>query len=368
MGAKRIRTVALGLLAWLFLSGLWTTFNGVYNPDMPWRDMVVIGLIAGGNASILAVGVWWLTGRIHWPNTVSLPFLVAHLLASLGFGFLWIVMGLAASSVRTGRNLFENPGATQLLGWRMLMGIFLYGLVAGGSYAIRMHRRLVAQERVAAEARALAAEARLQGLRSQIHPHFLFNALHTVSALVRRAPDRARLALQQLGDLLRYSLDGGSGSDGMVPLEREWVFTEDYLELERLRLSDRLRVVAEIAPDAAAVPVPVFCVQTLVENAVRHAVAPSVDGATVRVSARLAGGTLKVEVSDDGPGPGASSNGSGLGLRLLAERLEGRYGKAARLTTEAVPEGGFRASLRLPATGSRRGTIEEPAVAAVEAP
>ena len=349
------RRIAFWFLAWLLFSALWTVLNINYaGSELDLRAHAIVGASAMLNAGILSVAVWWLTGKRPWPRPIPFSFPAMHLLAALVFAVLWIVMGLALSSVRTGTNLFRNPGSTQVLGWRVLMGIFFYGLIAGVSYAVRAHRRLVEQERLAAEARALAAEARLHGIQSQLRPHFLFNALHSVSALVERDPGVAKLAVQRIGDLLRYSLDEGDGADADVPLEREWEFASDYLEMERLRLGERLRVHAELDPGALRVPVPAFLIQTLVENVVRHAASPREKGAEVTIRASVEGGRLRLVVADDGPGPGAapSSNGTGRGLRLLGERLRTRFGEDAQIITGAGPDGGFQVRVLMPARGA----------------
>lgn len=349
---NRLKWLGAAFLTWSLFSALWTVFNINYGgEDAPILDHAIVGGTAMADAGVLAVGVWWLSGRMPWPRPMTFGFPVVHLAAAALFGLLWIVMGLGIASVRLGRNLFANPGETQALGWRMLMGIFFYGLIAGVSYAVRIHRDLVEQERIAAEARTLAAEARLHGLRSQLRPHFLFNALHTVSALVERDPRSAKAAVQRIGDLLRYSLDGGDGVEEDVPLEREWDFARDYLEMERLRLGDRLRVRADMEPEALRVRVPAFLVQTLVENVVRHAVTPREEGAEMRVTAAVEGGRLRLTVEDDGPGRDAhpATNGTGKGLHLLRERLRTRFGDEAALETESPDAGGFRVRVLLPA-------------------
>jgi LytS/YehU family sensor histidine kinase len=221
------------------------------------------------------------------------------------------------------------------------MGSWLYLVVAGLSYAVRAHRRIRAEESAAAEARLLAQQAQLVALRAQVNPHFLFNALHSVGALVASDPARADKALECLGDLLRYAL----GTEEEVLFAREWRFTEDYLAFEHLRLADRLQVQADVDSAALSVPVPPLIFQPLVENAVRHGIADRPEGGLIHLRARLDHERLLLEVTDDGRG--ARGTKEGLGLSSVRRRLAALYGERAALSVGSS-DAGCTVSIALP--------------------
>jgi two-component system, LytTR family, sensor kinase len=202
---------------------------------------------------------------------------------------------------------------------------------------IRHHRELQAVRERALRAEALAQRARLDALRYQLNPHFLFNALNAVSTLVldRRAGDAVRM-LARLADFLRATLDGAGDE---VSLADELVLVRGYLEIERVRFGDRLDAEVGAAPDALSARVPALVLQPLVENAVRHAVAPRETGGRVRVDARRAGRMLRLTVTDDGPGlpPDGPAAGFGIGLANTRERLAQLYGADHRLALEPAP-------------------------------
>jgi sensor histidine kinase YesM len=193
-----------------------------------------------------------------------------------------------------------------------------------------LHKRQIGEERE----RKMAAEARFASLESRVHPHFLFNTLNSISALVREDPAEAERTIERLAALLRYSLD--SELAGIVTLDEELRIVRDYLEIEKVRFGDRLRYRIETDESAGSQTVPALSVQTLVENSVKYAVGTSRDGAEIVVSARVENGRLRVEVSDDGPGfEPASSFKPGHGLDLLQRRLASLFGPAASLEMTA---------------------------------
>jgi two-component system sensor histidine kinase AlgZ len=193
-----------------------------------------------------------------------------------------------------------------------------------------LHARQIAEERE----RKIAAEARFASLESRVHPHFLFNTLNSISALVREDPAEAERTIERLAALLRFSLD--SELSGVVALREELQIVRDYLEIEKVRFGDRLRYRIEVDEAAQSQQVPALSVQTLVENSVKYAVGARRDGAEIVVSAHLRNGRLRVEVSDDGPGfEPASSMKPGHGLDLLQRRLAALFGSSASLEIAA---------------------------------
>jgi LytS/YehU family sensor histidine kinase len=246
--------------------------------------------------------------------------------------------------VLTGRGAeaMQRLRTSPILIWNLMMGTWLYLMVAGLSYAIRAQRRARAVEAAAAEARLLAQQAQLAALRAQVNPHFLFNALHSVGALVASDPARADRALEQLGDLLRYALH----AEDQVSFGREWAFTQDYLAFEELRLGARLRLETEIDDAARGVLVPPLILQPLVENAVRHGIADRPEGGRIALRARVSDHRLVLTIEDDGPGNGVKA-GNGLGVGSVRERLSVLYGGTASLETHQLPQG-YRVSLILP--------------------
>jgi LytS/YehU family sensor histidine kinase len=170
------------------------------------------------------------------------------------------------------------------------------------------------------------SEARLNSLRMQLDPHFLFNALNTISAQVEREPRLARQMIEHLGDLLRLSLENKDRQE--VLLVEEMAFLEHYLAIQRIRFGDRLRFETEIAPEVKYALVPCLVVQPLVENAIRHGISSRASGGTVVVSASRVEEQLEVRVSDDGVGLPAGwtlENGAGLGLSVTRERILGLH-------------------------------------------
>lgn len=247
---------------------------------------------------------------------------------------------LAGAGIDATVRAYVSSESRALLG---LMGIVL---------ALRIGNALLAAERHANERRRVevaAQEARLRALVSQLHPHFIFNMLNSLSVLLRRDPAAAENGLLGLGKLLRYTLEEGEAE--RVQLADEWKFSCSYLELERLRLGDRLEVRAQLDDDAAACLVPRFIVQPLVENAVRHAASARREGARIEVRAWIERTRLRITVSDDGPGidPDCLSQSPGLGLRAVRAQLEAHYGHRAALDINTAPDAGFRVSVDLPA-------------------
>jgi two-component system LytT family sensor kinase len=223
----------------------------------------------------------------------------------------------------------------------------VYGVAVAGASAWRQSQVAREETERAARADALRARAELAAMRSQLNPHFVLNTFHALLGLVRRDPALAERGLERLGDLLRATLRVQREGRDEVSLGEEWRMVETYLELERLRLGERLQVTVDLPAALCASPVPTFAVQTLVENAVRHAVAARPEGGRLVVSATRAGGGLRIEVRDDGNGSRAD-DGEGLGLALLRDRLAALYDGSAHLVLEQGGEG-TRAVLDLPA-------------------
>jgi signal transduction histidine kinase len=210
------------------------------------------------------------------------------------------------------------------------------------SYSITVQ----AQERHAAELSVRAQEAQVRALRYQINPHFLFNTLNAIAALVRDAPVKAEEMVVQLSDFFRRSLSVNPMED--VTLAEEVELQRLYLEIERTRFPDRLRFDVALDAGTAEAKVPALLLQPLVENAVKHGVARSEGPTCIRIRARLDGPEMEIVVENDAKAEGPGSGGEKVGLRNVAERLHSLFGHQASLTTGAIAQGGFRNTIRIP--------------------
>ncbi len=201
------------------------------------------------------------------------------------------------------------------------------------------------------EMRRLVSQAELRALQSQIHPHFLFNALNTLYGIIPREAKGARNTVLNLADILRYFLETGKT---FLPLERELHIIKAYLEVEKLRLGEKLRVEIDVEPDALPVPIPILSIEPLIENAVKHAIAPKVGGGLVRLEARLEEGALHVTVSDTGSGfHPLDGLKSGVGLENVTRRLQLCYGADAQLHVDSSASGS-RVSFSIPSGAAVR--------------
>jgi two-component system LytT family sensor kinase len=200
----------------------------------------------------------------------------------------------------------------------------------------RIEMKLEEQER-------LLLQARMEALQSQINPHFLFNTLNSVASLVRFDPDTAREMILKLSKILRRLL---KKSDSFVELREELEFIDDYLDIEVIRFGrDKLRVVKEFEPASLDVVVPAMMIQPIVENSIKHGLAPKVSGGTIFLRTRISGGMLVIEVEDDGVGivePGseasewsAPQHGTGIGMANVRERLQVLFNDAGRVEMES---------------------------------
>jgi two-component system LytT family sensor kinase len=234
------------------------------------------------------------------------------------------------------------------LPWSVFMYFTVLGCVLAFAYFFEAREREAQAARLAAQ----VTQARLDALRVQLHPHFLFNSLNAVAVLVRdgRAEQAARV-VEQLSDILRELLSGGD--EALVSLSREVAFLEKYLDIERTRFPDRLEVRWQVDPAALEALVPSFVLQPLVENALRHGVAARAAPTLVEVRAAIEHDTLVLGVSNDAPEPGevGATGGRGVGLANMRERLLALYGPAAGVSLDRTGDR-VVSTVRIP----RRGT------------
>ena len=212
--------------------------------------------------------------------------------------------------------------------------------------SVRIQIKLEEQER-------LLLHARMEALQNQINPHFLFNTLNSISSLVRFDPDMARNVIFKLATILRRLLNSG---EAFAPLREEFEFIDNYLDIEVVRFGrDKLRVVKEFDPASLDVVVPSMLLQPLVENSIKHGLAPKVEGGSVYLRSRVVDSRLIIEVEDDGVGMGgaqleesSSWTGMGIGMANISERLQVLYGDTARMTIDSQEGKGTLIRIRLP--------------------
>jgi two-component system, LytTR family, sensor kinase len=232
----------------------------------------------------------------------------------------------------------------------LVVDVLIFGLLLAAGNGIGARHRTRALEQREARLEVELARAQLEALRLEIHPHFLFNTLNSIAALIRvKDHGRALDMLLGLGDLMRATVDGPR--DHLVPLSVEIDFVRRYVDLQRSRFADRLEIRWDIDDRALGVPVPTLLLQPLVENAIRHGAAPRSTCCQVTISARLEGTLLHVRVSDDGAGLPAGfelAHDAGTGLRNTASRLTQLYGAQARFAVSPRDGGGTVADVILP--------------------
>lgn len=350
--------LATGRFVWLYALA-WLPYLVAYGVvlavslDLP-TSWAVMGALANGLPPAL-LG-WAAIGagrRVPWRATGRRRFLAVHAAGAATYAFAsasgsWLLFRLF--------HRLENGSWDWSLGqvgplvWQLLIATLLYAVLAGIGNAVALLQRLREEEGRAARARELATRSQLEALRARLDPHFLFNTLHSLLALVRRDPAAAEEGLERFGDLLHYTLRTGPDRGEEVALSEERAFLGGYLELESLRLADRLRWEESIEPAALSCRVPALTLQPLVENALRHAVAPRAGGGRVAIRARVLGERLEIEVADDGPGADpVALEGGGVGLDLVRQRLRALHGEAAGLAVDTTPGAGFTARIWLPA-------------------
>lgn len=322
----------------------------LHAPDRGW--MFVTAEVGGGLVGVVARRAALRT----WPNVpaiLSRPVIVG-------------VLGIGAILVALASLGGDRPEYWILVGSRALTLATVAALLAVALATLAMsHRRYAAvveeHRRREAELEKAALAARLRALQAQMHPHFLFNTLNTLAELVHEDSARAEELIGDLAHLLRHSLR--TSTEDRVPLRQEWETIERTLRIERARFGDRLTVELELDPAAAEVPIPGLVLQPLVENAVRHAIAPRPEGGRVRIEAMLRNGVLTVVVEDDGPGipeeviraldagestPRGGSGGAGGALASVRQRLKGMTGGGGTLEIGRSESGGARLEVTIP--------------------
>ena len=345
------------LKTFLWAALLWTALGVVfatqlYFAGLPWSQALAWSIPRWYSWGILTPAVFWVDKRLGRGR--GLPVRVAlHVPMGLCWTTLAIALRLVTRPLR-GAGMPENLAAFFVE--RFYSDLLVYAVIAGASMARDYAAQVRERERDAHEQAVQRAElerglveARLQGLRAQLHPHFLFNALNTISAFTETDPPTARRLMGQLGSLLRASL--ALASRPLVTLAEELTFLDDYLAVEAARFEGRIHVTVDADDEILGRMVPGFLLQPIVENAIRHGVAPRLSGGRVEVTAKSSGSSIVLRVRDDGVGVAADwsfETHAGVGLKNVASRLEHLYRRQGLLTVHQRSEGGLDVTITIP--------------------
>lgn len=284
----------------------------------------------------------WLRGAwLHVPVSLGLSIIVT----AIGHVFVWLYWG------RTLGRPFSFERMTRFVVLNFSEGIGIYMLIALASYAFSYYRRYRESQLRTFQLEAQLSQAQLQALKMQLHPHFLFNTLHSISALLNKDPESARKMITRLGDFLRLTLENSGSQE--VTLEQEMTFLRCYLEIERVRFQDRLVTRVDVPELTLDAKVPNLILQPIVENAIRHGIAPRSTPGLIEIDAERRNSTLRIQVRDNGPGlPNHRTSENmfkkGLGLANTEKRLEQLYGAAHLFDLSDHPEGGLVVTLEIP--------------------
>lgn len=295
--------------------------------------------------------VLWLSRRFciersNWARRLALHsiFSIVLCISLLAFHFIFYMLVLGRGSSITLFRIFN------FVYYNLDRWLLFYWVILVLRHAFNYYHSYRKGELKASQLRTQLVQSQLEALKMQVQPHFLFNTLHSVSALLSKDTDGARKMITRLGDFLRLTLENSGSME--VTLQQEIEFLNGYLEIERIRFQDRLTTNIHVDPEVLDVPVPNLILQPIVENAMRHAIGNSTSG-RVEINAFPRNGVVRIEVKDNGPGIQVdrtleAPRGRGLGLANTRARLAGLYGNAASFELTNDPAGGLLVALEIP--------------------
>lgn len=337
--------------AWWTLYGLvstsqWLSMEAADGQVMPLAKAARLGFASAWLWIPLTLLLLW--GVRRWP--LERGRLARHLPVMAGLVLLLVALrALAVLAFNPWVGWYrEAPSPGDVLLTSLANNMLLLWLMVGAAHALLYAARARQRERRAEQLEAALVEARLELLASQLNPHFMFNALNSIAEMVHLDPDAADRMLVGLGELLRASLERQASP--LVPLREELALLRHYLDIEALRLGERLKVEWRVAEETGEAPVPPLLLQPLAENAIVHALSLRISPGTLRIGAHREGDYLYLSVADDGSHR-ASSTHHGKGLTNLRARLRQLYGERAWLRLDGNDAGGTTASVRLPSRG-----------------
>ena len=356
---RRIFAVATGL--GIFSSLQAYNYIRLFEPDRdrPFYFLLALNVTYWYAWAVLVPGMLWMARRFRFGRHTWKRALAAHCIgvvvftfthAVLAIGSRWaIIEALGGGPALIGRIFSVQRSFEELFFLNFDWEMMTYWAIIGLSHALDFHSESQDRELTSAHLETRLAEAHLQALQRQLHPHFLFNTLHTISALMHRDIEAADAMLERLSDLLRLTLDRIGTQH--VSLKDELDFIEKYLEIERARFGERLKVNMAVDPTILDAPVPTLLLQPLVENAVRHGIAPKVGGGTIEIVAQREGDQLRLTVRDNGFGLAADALhafNTGVGLSNTRARLQHLYGARHRFEFDRPADGGLTVTVVIP--------------------
>jgi signal transduction histidine kinase len=343
---RRLRLAAAVFLVWTLYAVFTASQNyaAAYGAMISWRRAFHYSLLDAWPWAVLTAIAFPIAGRVfvrrgNWWWALPVLFVCG---IAIGVLHLEIFIEL----LRRMGYINTREAASNVARAKLHSDILTCWTLFGIRHALEYYRRYRLREVAASRLQAQLARAQLEMLRMQLQPHFLFNTLHAISALMYRDVEAADRMMTRLSDFLRLTLDSAGVQE--VTLKREMEYLDKYIEIEQTRFGERLAVTRSIAPEALDLLVPNLALQPLVENAVRYGIAPRAPGGRIEIAAAASAGTLTIEVRDDGPGVGDVVH-EGVGLSNTRARLKQLYGAAASLELGNLAGGGFRARIALPA-------------------
>lgn len=338
--------IAAVILALASASRLYLTY-AAFGRSIPLADALFTGFLDWMIWALLVFPILILAERFSLRSAGIPTTILVHVGIGVGFALIQLVAFAAGSAlireVRFGVSSFQYELRSGFL-IRFQSGLMIYWTILLAAWFLRSERR-ARQE----EVRSARLDERLAAVTTRLRPHFLFNTLNGITALLARDPARAERMLIALSDLLRRALDGREVET--VPLEEELDFLERYLEIQRMRFGDRLDVTIHAQPEALRAEVPYLLLQPLVENAVEHGIDHSDGTCSLTVNVSRERGRLMLEVRDEGSGPDAEQDellARGIGLSSTRDRLQLLYGDRQRFEVRRGTEGGTEVRIELP--------------------
>jgi two-component system, LytTR family, sensor histidine kinase AlgZ len=339
--------LALYLGLWALVGGLLTLLLAG-RTGLTWLQAAVIAVPVSSAYAFVCLSSWYVARSLPIATSGPTRVISSGIIASILSSAVWLALSHAWVSFLVRRA--EFPEAARSGGHDSLIfgfGVLLYLLSLAVSYLLATYEATRDAERRALQVEVFAREAELRSLRAQIDPHFLFNCLHSISALTTVNPSAARRMCLLLGDFLRETL--ALGSERRITVQRELALVERFLEVERIRFGDRLDVEILASPEAQQCLVPPLLLQPIVENAVTHGIAHLLGRGTIRVVASRDGAALSIAVENPCDAERPKRTGTGVGLANVRARLKTLYGNDASMSA-AERDDVWRVELAFPAT------------------